>query len=44
MSRRNIVLLAIVVIVALIAIFGSRPFRASFNGETGATSPHAIDQ
>ncbi|WJR65187.1 hypothetical protein QTA58_13100 [Neorhizobium sp. CSC1952] len=44
MSKRNIYILGIVVIVALLAVFGSRPFRASVNDEAGTASPHAIDQ
>lgn len=44
MGKRNIIILTVVLLVALIAIFGSRPFQASLNNEAGTTSPHAIDQ
>lgn len=44
MRKRNIIVLSIIVILALVALFGSRPFRAFLAEEPGATSPHAIDQ
>ncbi|WP_264319354.1 hypothetical protein [Rhizobium terrae] len=44
MGKRNIIILTVVFLAALIAIFGSRPFQAFLNNEAGTTSPHAIDQ
>ncbi len=44
MNKRNIIILAVIAVVAIALTVGSRPFKASVDDQPGAPSPHAVDQ